>query len=90
MLISLDSGTAAGRGTGGAGGLRRVVLDTGASETLIDGVADFECRVPPVPGGRDPDLVHLTLTLAIAGGEPVTLVTSAKLRPLDVRCPINR
>lgn len=65
-------------------------LMTGERRVVMTHVTKFVCRVPPVPRGRDPSLVHLTVSVAGDGGRHQHLVTSARLRPLDVCCPLNR
>lgn len=69
---------------------RRALGSPGNPTVLLSGVLDARFRVPAVPRGRDPDLVHVTLTLAGPGGKPVYLVTSARLRAPAPGCPVER
>lgn len=79
-------------GSGGRPGWlgRRVLGSPGNPTVLMAGVLDARFRVPPVPRGRDVDLVHITLTLAGPGGKPVHLIASARMRAPAVACPVER
>jgi hypothetical protein len=70
--------------------LVRYSFKTRQTKQVLASVLDVRCRVPAVPSGRDPGLVHLTVSLAGADGKPIFLVTSARLRPLDDACPVDR
>lgn len=59
-------------------------------EILHPELRDFQCRVAPVPPGRDPGLVHLRVGFPGPDGKPVYMFTSVRSRALDVRCPIDR
>ena len=73
------------------GTLVRRRLGAQSTGTLIlTGVLDARFRVPPVPRGRDPDLVHITLTLAGPQGKPIHLIASARVRAPVPACPIER
>jgi type II secretory pathway pseudopilin PulG len=85
VMISLERGPSGSPGT-----IQELDVTSGKKAQLLDGILNLQCRVPPVSAGRDPDLVHLTLTLAGPGLRPLYITTSARLRPMDIRCPINR
>jgi type II secretory pathway pseudopilin PulG len=65
-------------------------LVTRDRSAVLTGVRTLKCRVPPAVAGRDSGLVHVTVVLEGPGGHPMLLATSVQLRPLDVRCPVNR
>lgn len=65
-------------------------LQTNERKVVMKRVTQFVCRVPSVPRGRDPALIHLTLSIGAEDGRHQSLITSARLRPLDVCCPLNR
>jgi type II secretory pathway pseudopilin PulG len=85
LVIAFEPGKGGTPGT-----IQQRDLLTGQKSQLMDGILNLQCRVPPVPLGRDPDLVHLTVTMAGPAGRPLYVMMSARLRPLDIRCPINR
>jgi hypothetical protein len=68
---------------------RRVGVNAPAAP-LLTGVHDVRFRVPGVEPGRDPALVHVTLTLAAPDTKPMYLVTSARVRAPVPSCPIER
>jgi prepilin-type N-terminal cleavage/methylation domain-containing protein len=72
------------------GFLEQIDMRTGERSILMDGVLNVQCRVPAVPPGRDPDILHITLTMAGPRDQPLYVMASARLRPLDARCPISR
>lgn len=59
-------------------------------EELHPELAVFECRIPPVPPGRDPGLVHLRLGIPGPDGRPIRLFASVRSRALEPRCLIER
>jgi hypothetical protein len=72
------------------GRLVRTELATGARTIAGEGVLDLACRTAVVPAARDPDLMHVTLSLAGPRERPMFLVTSARTRGRDTRCPTER
>jgi len=65
--------------------------ETGTDPSILqEGILDCQFKVPVTPAGRDPGLVHLTLSLSGPGGRSVPVFTSMRLRPLDMRCPVYR
>ena len=62
----------------------------GPDEVLAEGVLALYLRVPPVPTGRDAQLMHLTLVMEAARGQPIFLIASARPTAADVRCPLDR
>jgi len=90
VMFGLDRSRQSTQTAQPSGSVYRFDWESGSRKTILEGVLDLRCQVPVVPSGRDPDLVHVTLKLSGAGGRPVFLVTSVRLRPLDIRCPIDR
>lgn len=70
--------------------LLRAEVSSGKTTDVLGGIAELACRTPPVPTGREPDLVHLTVTLKVGQDANAALITSARLRALDIICPVNR
>lgn len=59
-------------------------------EELHPDLALFECRIAPVPPGRDPGLVHLRVGIPGPDGKPIRLFASVRSRALEARCLVER
>lgn len=70
----------------------RLLRQTGGEpeQVALEGLVDCQFKTPPVPGGRDPGLVHITALLAGPNDAASPIFLSVRLRPLDVRCAIYR
>jgi len=72
------------------GRLIRHDLSGGNRDVLMENVSDFQCRVPPLPVGREPAIVHLTLLLSGPKDVPIPLITTLRVASSESICPINR
>jgi type II secretory pathway component PulJ len=75
---------------GSPGTLVKTDVATKRRAVVIPRLARVQFKVPPVPPGRDADLVHVTLTFPGPRGHSFYLMTSCRLRALDIRCPLDR
>jgi type II secretory pathway pseudopilin PulG len=75
---------------GSPGTLVKTDLATKARAVVMPRLSGVQFKVPPIPPGRDPDLVHVTLTFPGSRGKSFYLFTSCRLRAVDIRCPLDR